>query len=149
SEDFHRRLRHDLRTPLNAIKGYSELLIEDMEEASDDPLRTDLARLKGSADQLLDQIDAMAALARQQGAEQLDGAGRFHVVADRRRPLDPLEVAATADSPSRILVVDDNAADRDVLERRLTREGHHVVTMAGGAAALAAAAEQDFDLVLL
>ncbi len=31
ADAFHRRLRHDLRTPLNAIKGYSELLIEDMD----------------------------------------------------------------------------------------------------------------------
>jgi signal transduction histidine kinase len=33
-EAFHRRLRHDLRTPLNAIKGYSELLVEDMERTA-------------------------------------------------------------------------------------------------------------------
>ena len=46
SEAFHRRLRHDLRTPLNAIKGYSELLIEDMEADDEHPLRADLAKLK-------------------------------------------------------------------------------------------------------
>jgi len=40
-EAFHRRLRHDLRTPLNAIKGYSELLLEDMDTDAAHPLRLD------------------------------------------------------------------------------------------------------------
>jgi adenylate cyclase len=151
-DDFHRRLRHDLRTPLNAIKGYSELLIEDMEEeGGDDPLRADLAKLKGAADQLLGQIDAMAALARQQDAETFDGgpALQAHVVADVLRTLEPQRGGETAARPSRILVVDDNAANRDVLERRLGREGHQVVGVASGAAALDVLAAQDFDLVLL
>ena len=69
-EAFHRRLRHDLRTPLNAIKGYSELLIEDMDADGEHPLRSDLSKLKESADQLLGQIDAMAALARREDANQ-------------------------------------------------------------------------------
>jgi len=50
---------------------------------------------------------------------------------------------------SAILVVDDNAANRDVLERRLTREGHTVVPAATGAAALKLIGEREFDLVLL
>ena len=48
-----------------------------------------------------------------------------------------------------ILVVDDNASNRDVLERRLTRDGHKVVTAAGGAAALELVTAQGFDLILL
>jgi phosphoserine phosphatase RsbU/P len=32
------QLRHDFRTPINAIIGYSEMLLEDLEEAKDDPL---------------------------------------------------------------------------------------------------------------
>src|SRR5271167_3799059 len=48
-EAFQRRLRHDLRTPLNAIKGYSELLIEDLEADAAQPLRADLTKLKASA----------------------------------------------------------------------------------------------------
>ena len=155
AEAFHRRLRHDLRTPLNAIKGYSELLIEDMEADGEHPLRADLAKLKESADQLLGQIDAMVALARQQGegADGADGrAKELDVVADVLRTVAPLPAVGElreAMQSSAILVVDDNAANRDVLERRLTREGHTVVTAATGAAALALVAEREFDLVLL
>jgi adenylate cyclase len=152
-EEFHRRLRHDLRTPLNAIKGYSELLIEDLEGDSQSNLRSDLGKLKQSADQLLGQIDSMVALTRQQ--EVAGGpAGRqdqLAIVAEVLRTLEPLDAAATgaAAQSSRILVVDDNAANRDVLARRLTREGHRVVTADSGAAALELVASAEFDLVLL
>ena len=154
-EVFHRRLRHDLRTPLNAIKGYSELLIEDMEADDEQPLRADLTKLKESADQLLGQIDAMVALTRRQddGADSGSGStGKFDVVADVLRTVVPLPAggpAREALQSSRILVVDDNASNRDVLERRLKREGHNVVTAAGGAAALELVAAEDFDLILL
>jgi adenylate cyclase len=153
-EAFHRRLRHDLRTPLNAIKGYSELLIEDMDADGAHPLRGDLTKLKESADQLLGQIDAMAALARRGDAETTDSGSqalKLDLVADVLRTVKPLPadgVRAAAYS-SRILVVDDNASNRDVLERRLVREGHRVVCAANGASALELIVRQEFDLILL
>jgi len=153
-EAFHRRLRHDLRTPLNAIKGYSELLIEDMDADGAHPLRGDLTKLKQSADRLLGQIDAMAALARRGDAETTDSGSqaiKLDLVADVLRTVQPLPadgVRAAAYS-SRILVVDDNASNRDVLERRLVREGHRVVCAANGASALELIVRQEFDLILL
>jgi len=153
-EAFHRRLRHDLRTPLNAIKGYSELLIEDMDADGAHPLRGDLTKLKESADQLLGQIDAMAALARRGDAETTDSGSqalKLDLVADVLRTVQPLPtdgVRAAAYS-SRILVVDDNASNRDVLERRLVREGHRVLCAANGASALELIVRQEFDLILL
>jgi class 3 adenylate cyclase len=154
-EAFHRRLRHDLRTPLNAIKGYSELLIEDMEAEGEHPLREDLTKLKASADQLLGQIDAMAALARPEDTERDDGGSRaqqLDLVADVLRSVQPLPAGGAAREglhASRILIVDDNAANRDVLERRLAREGHQVVSATNGASALELATGQEFDLILL
>jgi adenylate cyclase len=151
---FHRRLRHDLRTPLNAIKGYSELLIEDLDGEGAQPLRTDLSKLKASADQLLGQIDAMTALARQETAEAVEAANarQLDVVAEVLRTLEPLPkgaAAAEARRASRILVVDDNSSNRDVLERRLVREGHQVTCAADGAAALDLVVRHEFDLILL
>ena len=154
-EAFHRRLRHDLRTPLNAIKGYSELLIEDLAPDGEQPLRTDLTKLKASADQLLGQIDAMTALARQESAESGEAAKarQLDVVADVLRTLEPLPAGATAAPGARhsshILVVDDNSSNRDVLERRLARDGHQVTCAAGGAAALDLVVQREFDLILL
>ena len=153
-EAFHRRLRHDLRTPLNAIKGYSELLIEDMDERGEQPLRADLAKLKDHADQLLDQIDAIVALARGP-ADGLGDCGHIKqaaIVADVLGAVAPLPANRTlseAIRSSSILVVDDNASIRDVLERRLTQNGHKVVTAANGASALHLATTREFDLILL
>jgi adenylate cyclase len=153
-EAFHRRLRHDLRTPLNAIKGYSELLVEDMDADGAHPLRLDLIKLKESADQLLGQIDAMAALARREDATPTaDGSQtlKLDLVADVLRTLEPLRAGGTGEAvqSSRILVVDDNASNRDVLERRLAREGHRVMTAANGTAALELVGSETFDLILL
>ncbi len=148
---FYRRLRHDLRTPLTAVKGYGELLIEEMETEEDHPLRVDLVKIKSSADQLLAQIDTMITLTQQQTNEPMD-AQRLGIVADVLRTVPPLPAGGamwqTLQS-GRILVVDDNPANRDVLVRRLSRDGHEVVTAENGAAALELVAGQEFDLVLL
>ena len=50
---------------------------------------------------------------------------------------------------ARILVVDDGAENRDVLQRRLERSGHAVETAEHGRKALALLGERPFDLVLL
>jgi adenylate cyclase len=153
-EAFQRRLRHDLRSPLNVIKGYSELLIEDMDADNKHPLREDLTKLRDSADQLLAQIDAIVTLTRPEQTPQDVGSRAQQVgfVEDVLRTVQPLHAGGAAPEAvpsSRVLVVDDNAANRDVLARRLTREGHQVVTAANGASALELAATQEFDLVLL
>lgn len=49
----------------------------------------------------------------------------------------------------RVLVVDDNEMNRDLLTRRLARQGHDTATAVNGRDALARLAEQPFDLVLL
>jgi class 3 adenylate cyclase len=60
--------------------------------------------------------------------------------------------AAESASPAQvglILVVDDNAANREMLARRLEREGHRVQLAAGGREALQLVQAQRVDLVLL
>jgi signal transduction histidine kinase len=148
-EDFDRRLRHDLRTPLNAIKGYSELLLEDLDAGGNGDLARDLRTLKETADQMLDRIESTSGLAPQEQAAQRPKLG---IVADVLRSLQPHEIGSAPKKhmpPSRILVVDDDAANRDVLMRRLAREGHQVVNATGGSSALELAATREFDLILL
>jgi PAS domain S-box-containing protein len=54
-----------------------------------------------------------------------------------------------ADSPARILIVDDERHDRQLLEVMLTQEGFLLLTAAGGEEALAIVAQQPPDLILL
>jgi CheY-like chemotaxis protein len=51
--------------------------------------------------------------------------------------------------PRRILLVEDNEMNRDMLSRRLERRGFEVVIAVDGAAGVAAAREQRPDLVLM
>jgi DNA-binding response OmpR family regulator len=59
--------------------------------------------------------------------------------------LDPVQTASTLD----ILLVDDDRPLREMLTRSFEREGHRVKAVADGQAALDAAAERPFDVVLL
>src|SRR5262245_57840799 len=52
-------------------------------------------------------------------------------------------------TPPRILVVDDNATNVDILVTRLSNHGFEIVTAADGEQALAAAREHTPDLILL
>jgi len=54
-----------------------------------------------------------------------------------------------ADHPARILIVDDERHDRQLLEGMLTPEGFHLLTAASGEEALAIVAQQPPDLILL
>jgi class 3 adenylate cyclase len=65
------------------------------------------------------------------------------------RPLHEIDIPNPSAASSHILVVDDNVSNRDLLSRRLMREGHRVTTAESGAAALALTAAEGFDLVLL
>ena len=151
-DEFYRRIRHDLRTPLNAIIGYSELLIEDM-DGGEGSLLLDLGKLRDSAGRLLGQIDAMQALNRDTPRVDTEDAMllRAGAIADVLRTVEAMRPseASGAVEASDILVVDDNASNRDVLDRRLSREGHRVVTANNGEDALKLAEQNRFDLILL
>ena len=64
------------------------------------------------------------------------------------RPLDQRE-AVQPDETGRILVVDDNASNRDLLLRRLAHDGHEALGAGSGRRALQMLQVEDFDLVLL
>ncbi len=50
---FIANLRHELRTPLNAIIGYSEMLLEDAEDAQPQPAIADIKKIHSAGNQLL------------------------------------------------------------------------------------------------
>ena len=136
-------LRHELRTPLNAIKGYGELLVEEIGQGERDLLLDDLGKVLDLADRLLGEIDRMVEAA---AGAPVEIVGK---VLQTIKPLGDQAIVDPSGPANRILVVDDNAANRDLLSRRLQREGYRVTSAAGGAAALTLIAAEDFDLVLL
>ena len=147
-----RNLRHDLRTPLNGVRGFSELLLEDLESLGGEVLRADLAQLVQEVDELLSQLDRIVDFSQlDHDAPATDASGAVEtMISELFRDIRPVsETALSAVAPARILVVDDIATNRDLLSRRLALEGHRVVTAGGGREALERLRSEDFDLVLL
>ncbi len=152
------KLRHDLRTPINAIKGYGEMLLEDLEDLGAARMRADFDILLDQAGQLLTQIDAIVdfsrggpgTAAKHQGAHPCgpaEAAAMFAGLVESIRPVGEAEAGKV--ETGNILVVDDMEANRTLLSRRLTRDGHRVTTAEGGRQALGLLEVDDFDLVLL
>ena len=157
--EYRRTLRHDLRTPINAIKGYGEMLREDAADGGADALVSDLDKLLGEATLLLDRIDGLVTFSGSDAPASDDtGAAATEAGAPARivesllkavRPITEKEADRAAIQPSRILVVDDNVSNRDLLSRRLQRQGHTVLQAEDGTNALAMIEKEVLDLVLL
>ncbi len=137
-------LRHDLRTPINHILGYSELLAEDLADQGIKNLG-DLEKVQIAAKQLLGLIDSRLT----------DSASP--ALPESPKPLAEPVPEATIQAPTptlatlagRILVVDDHPDNRDVLAKRLQRQGHQTAQAKDGQQALEMLAASPFDLVLL
>jgi class 3 adenylate cyclase len=147
------KIRHDLRNPLNAIKGYAELLLEDLCEQGGAPLQGDLEALLAESESLLERIDVIVDLSRGAISSEIAGQDQGalqNMVANLVRTVKPIEAHnARPQETGRLLVVDDNASNRDLLFRRLSHDGHHVVRAGSGQRALEILAVEEFDLVLL
>jgi adenylate cyclase len=146
-------MRHDLRNPLNAIKGYAELLLEELDELGGVAIRADLEALLGESQSLLARIDVIVDFSRGEDSAELarqDEGAVASMVANLVRTVKPIE---PRDGPpqetGRILVVDDNASNRDLLFRRLSHDGHQVTRAESGRRALEILAVEEFDLILL
>jgi CheY-like chemotaxis protein len=148
--DARRHLRHDLRTPLNQIVGYCELVKEEAEDAGDDRWGPALDAIDASARDLLEQVERV-------GEEDLATAATIRSGPPPGAVVDVDASSSTSramgvirdDEQGTILVVDDNRANRELLERRLTRDGFVVRTAANGAEALEVIRADSVDVVLL
>ncbi|HEV3084518.1 MAG TPA: adenylate/guanylate cyclase domain-containing protein [Gemmataceae bacterium] len=151
NEEVQRRLRHDLRTPLNHVMGYCELWLEDSGEWLPEVFRSDLQRLTFLARQLLEHIDELLKVGRIAGHSEV--ALEIAAVPAMVREALAVKLPDSADSKDArkgsILVVDDNAVNRELLQRRLERAGHEVALAQDGRQALALITSRKFDLILL
>jgi signal transduction histidine kinase/CheY-like chemotaxis protein len=62
--DFLASMSHELRTPLNAIIGYSEMLLEQAEDAGAEGLKPDLEKIRGAGKHLLSLINDILDLSK-------------------------------------------------------------------------------------
>ena len=148
------RLCHDLRTPVNQIIGYSEMLQEEAEEIGRKKYLPDLRKIRDAAASWLGLMEEHL-LPNGIGA---DAALAFGSEFEGTRILPPgitfqspaMSVAArTRVVHGRLLVVDDDESNRDMLSRRLLHDGYTVQVAANGVDALRLLRSAAFDLVLL
>ena len=126
-------LRHELRTPITALLGYGELLSEEARDDGHHGLISTLDGLLDASRRLLVQIDAMVDLLQVQNMSADDAplaaSGLPQAVETIRSVLFD-EPQPQPLLKGRILVVDDNVSNLDLVSRRLTRDGHEVVDIA-------------------
>jgi two-component system sensor histidine kinase/response regulator len=140
-------LIHEMRTPLNQIIGYSELLAEQAQDSGQPDFVSDLQKIRTAGKQLLNLIDdnfhpildpqTIAVSLLPESAQEVVFAG------------ESLEAVDGGVDQGLLLVVDDNEANRDVLSRRLERQGYTVATAENGRKAIEMLSADAFDLVLL
>jgi signal transduction histidine kinase len=131
---------HDLRTPLNQIIGYSEMLAEQAEEEGQAGFVPDLQKIQTAGRQLLSLLNN--GVPTPSDTPQLRKPGAV-AIPDAPQPAPDAWRAL-------ILVVDDNEMNRDMLSRRLERQGYDVAMAENGREAMEAMrGARAFDLVLL
>ncbi|MEK1886653.1 MAG: adenylate/guanylate cyclase domain-containing protein [Phyllobacterium sp.] len=140
-------LRHDLRTPMNAILGYSEMVIEDFAETLSESVTADILKIVQESRILLEQIDGKKALISTDVGERYGDDVDGMIAAEVARTI-AARASTLPEEKGRILVVDDTASNRDLLARRLGRDGHSVFAAASGKEALRILAIQECDIVL-
>ncbi len=207
--DLLSNLRHELRTPINAIIGYSEMLLEDLEETPDSENFCQLQKINVGGRELLTIINQYLSSSDKNILSIQDLCGLFEnirveitpsltkviedcstikteaseeILSDLERiyssahslqqlinsPLQDLVNSVQQNIPTiqrfpisnlqthyldadqfHILVVDDNANNRDLLSRQLERENYRVSTAINGKQALEMIGAEGYDLILL
>jgi two-component system sensor histidine kinase/response regulator len=136
------QLLHDLRSPLNHIIGYSEMLAEEVGTQRREGFAGDLEKIRAAGLRMLALIEENFTSAREAIPVLITREAELPVQSEAAAP-------STDDVRGHLLVVDDDAANREVLCRRLERQGHDVQTASSGRDAMRILGETAFDLVLL
>ncbi len=163
------RLRHDMRTPIHQILGYSEMLEEDAIASGQTDWAEDLGKIQAAAKRLLGMVDGLperllpspgeapAALlpdlpAAPAAAPPAASSGIEEGPPETTGPIRRVDVeipSAEPVEPAHLLVVDDNAENREMLSRRLRTHGFTIAAAESGPEALRLLEKTPFDLVLL
>lgn len=141
--------RHDLLNWLNQILGYSEMLVEEAGSSGQEKLVADLGKINSAAQQIFERLEILFCCTEDGKPVQADD-----------RPLETKPVQRTDFHKNktelsermisgRILVVDDNPANQEILSRRLEYQGYQITLADSGTQALEKLGLEMFDLVLL
>lgn len=146
---------HDLRTPLNGIIGFSELLIESVDDEISGKDIVDLKKLLSAANDFLATLESCSRQSTASGdtrETQVDKSNRNRMIGAAMQSISQLSEQKLFPAVSRtgvILVVDDSAVNRDLLSSQLGRQGHTVKLATNGKEALDIMLHVTVDMIIL
>ncbi len=148
-----------LRLQLNHISGYTEMLRETAIDDGREDLLVDLNNIAAGENRMLELVEKKLVpgafdifdVAAKETSHEIDGEVQTPEITEG-----PTDGDTKADTDAawlgeggKILVVDDDSANRDLLHRRLDRHGYESVTVESGEDALTLLETNRFDLILL
>ncbi len=143
-----------IREPLNTIIGYSELLLEDNDSIEIENFKSDVNRISDSGRILEAELDSIIKFNTKDDPHILNGNDSNEAqlmvkdVMDSIQPIDQKN-----DKPQilgKLLVVDDNENNTELLKKRLLKQGHNVITANNGREAMVSLIDHvDTDVILL
>lgn len=139
------RFRRNLFGPLYIILGLSQRLKKQCEDEGADYLLDDVLKILDSGRKILDLVEQELKVTGTDD-EEIDRGDYRYAMGQISRAV-PAELKDQ--TVGRILVVDDNEMNRDILVRHLERQGHRVTWAEDGTKALQIMGQDVFDLVLL
>ena len=151
------QLERTLQAARDALQAISLVLAPTRDAVDAAELSGLYHRLEDPQHRIVEAVHALLAAAGESPTPTfVDDLHKIEEAARRLVPRHPTSAATTvtAERPAeagkaRVLVVDDEAGNRDLLARRLQREGYAVVAAAGGHEALALMGKGGVDVVLL
>ncbi len=146
------RVHHELRNDINTVIGYSEMILEDL-GPSQESAASDICKIRTSARRLPELIGEIISFAEVMGGAAKPTAtpaesSTFHDMVETLKLFDS-HVQGGKEAPGTILIVDDNAMNREILARRLAKDGHRLIMAEHGRDALDRLAESPVDVILL
>ena len=147
------RLCHELRTPVNHIVGYAELIEEQAEERGLAQMLPDLRKIADAGHTWLGLMEEYLVRPAANAPATIEGSRVANPIllqpgVDFTSP-SPRSATPAHTIEGHLLVADDDAANREMLARRLQRQGHRVTLASSGLEVLRLARTQKFDLLLL
>ena len=146
-----------LRLQLNHINGYTEMLRETAIDDDREDLLTDLDNIAAGEHRMLELVERnlvpsafdIVVAETKESPQEMDGEVKSPEVIDTSSDSDTDAEASWLGEGGKILVVDDDSANRDLLSRRLDRHKYENVAVESGEDALALLETERFDLILL
>lgn len=141
-EDEWKAMRHDLRAAEGCISGYAELMVEDLEERGAAKLSL-LLKLRYIRECAQEQLPFIDKLRVEESVGYITSHGGLYEELAEESP------HAKTTKVGRILVVDDDEHKRNILFRRLKKNGHKTLLAENGYRALEILSQESVDLILL